>query len=57
MVSNKLLEDEGVLGDVNISSFQLYFLPLENDVLSLELEDSFCDLYLVSTAPYGLLVF
>ena len=48
LVSNKILEDEGVLGDVNVSEFSLYFLPLENDVLSLELEDSFTDLYLVS---------
>ena len=47
LVSNKVLEDEGVLGDVNVSDFSLYFLPLENDVLSLELEDSFTDLYLV----------
>lgn len=47
LVSNKILEEEGVLGDVNVSEFSLYFLPLENDVLSLELEDSFTNLYLV----------
>ena len=48
LVSNKILEDEGVLGDVNVSEFPIYFLPLEDDVLSLELEDAFLELYLVS---------
>jgi hypothetical protein len=47
LVSNKILEDEGVLGDVSVSELPLYFLGLESDVLSLELEDSFSDLYLV----------
>ncbi|KAF7510907.1 hypothetical protein GJ744_005737 [Endocarpon pusillum] len=46
LVSNKILEDEGVLGDVNVSEFPMYFLPLEDDVLSLELEDAFMELYL-----------
>ncbi|TDZ26930.1 Vacuolar protein sorting-associated protein 33A [Colletotrichum orbiculare MAFF 240422] len=45
-VSDKLLEEAGVLGDVNISELPLYFFPLEKDVLSLELDDSFRDLYL-----------
>ncbi|GIJ89026.1 hypothetical protein Asppvi_007954 [Aspergillus pseudoviridinutans] len=45
-VSNKILEDEGIIGDVNITEFPLYFVPLEQDVLSLELDDSFGDLYL-----------
>lgn len=46
LVSDKILEEAGVLGDINISEFPLYFIPLEKDVLSLELEDSFADLYL-----------
>jgi hypothetical protein len=46
LVSEKILEEAGVLGDASISEFPLYFLPLEKDVLSLELEDSFTDLYL-----------
>ncbi|KAH1490464.1 hypothetical protein LV164_001622 [Aspergillus fumigatus] len=45
-VSNKILEDAGIIGDVNIFEFPLYFVPLEQDVLSLELDDSFGDLYL-----------
>ncbi|KAI0593369.1 vacuolar protein sorting 33A-like protein [Biscogniauxia sp. FL1348] len=46
LVSDKLLEEAGVLGDVNISELPLYFFPLERDVLSLELDDSFRDLFL-----------
>ena len=42
-----MLEDAGVLGDVSVEAFPLYFIPLEQDVLSLELIDSFGDLYLV----------
>ncbi|PKX99182.1 Sec1 family protein [Aspergillus novofumigatus IBT 16806] len=45
-VSNKVLEDAGIIGDVNIAELPLYFVPLEQDVLSLELDDSFGDLYL-----------
>ncbi|KAI1090743.1 small conjugating protein ligase-like protein [Rostrohypoxylon terebratum] len=46
LVSDKLLEEAGVLGDVNIAELPLYFFPLERDVLSLELESSFQDLFL-----------
>lgn len=45
-VSDKILEEAGVLGDVTISELPLSFFPLERDVLSLELLDSFEDLYL-----------
>lgn len=48
-MSNKILEDEGVLGDVNVSELPILFLPLEDDMLSLELDGAFNDLYLVST--------
>jgi hypothetical protein len=46
LVSEKILEEAGVLGDTTTSEFPLYFLPLEKDLLSLELRDSFSDLYL-----------
>jgi hypothetical protein len=46
LVSDKILEETGVLGDVNIHELPLYFFPLERDVLSLELDDSFRDLFL-----------
>lgn len=35
-----------MLGDTSIFELPLYFLPLEKDVLSLELDESFGDLYL-----------
>ncbi|KAK5088472.1 Vacuolar protein-sorting-associated protein 33 [Lithohypha guttulata] len=46
LVSNKILEDEGILGDVNIQELQIFFLPLEADLLSLEQSNGFHDLYL-----------
>ncbi|KAM4054812.1 sec1 family protein [Hirsutella rhossiliensis] len=46
LVTDQLLEEAGVLGDVNIAELPLFFFPLEKDVLSLELDDSFRDLYL-----------
>ena len=49
LVSNQILEEDGVLGDVNISELPIYFIPLEKDLLSLQLEDSFGDLFLVSS--------
>ena len=47
LVANKIFEEAGVLGDLSVEEFPLYFLPIDKDVLSLELEDSFADLYLV----------
>lgn len=46
LLSDKILEEAGVLGDTNVAELPLFFFPLENDVLSLELNDSFRDLYL-----------
>ena len=51
-MSNKIFEDAGVLGDLSVQEYPLFFLPLEQDLLSLELEDSFGDLFLVSI-PFG----
>jgi hypothetical protein len=47
LVSNKILEDAGVLGDVNVLELPISFLPLEDDMFSLELDEAFNDLYLV----------
>jgi vacuolar protein sorting-associated protein 33A len=46
LVSDKILEEAGVFGDASIHELPLFFFPLEPDLLSLELEDSFRDLYL-----------
>ena len=46
MVSNLILEEHGVLGEANITELSLHFVPLEADLLSLELEDSFSNLCL-----------
>ncbi|KAE9409193.1 ATP binding protein [Gymnopus androsaceus JB14] len=42
---SRLLEEEGVLGDITISSYNLQFLPVANDVLSLEYESAFKDIW------------
>jgi hypothetical protein len=53
LVCEKIFEDEGILGEITIREFPLYFIPLEHDLLSLELESSFEELYLVrGSAPY-----
>ena len=46
-VSDQLLEEAGVLGEASVSEWPLYFVPLADDVLSLELDDAVEDLYLV----------
>lgn len=47
LVGDQMLEESGVLGDVSVHQCPLYFVPLETDLLSLELQDSFTDIYLV----------
>ncbi|GFZ50066.1 hypothetical protein JCM24511_07819 [Saitozyma sp. JCM 24511] len=42
----KVLEDEGVAGDVNISEYKLEFIPVEDDLLSLEMDDIARDVFL-----------
>lgn len=46
LLSDKVLEEAGVLGDTTVAELPLFFFPLEKDLLSLELDDSFRDLYL-----------
>jgi vacuolar protein sorting-associated protein 33A len=48
LVSDQLFGETGVLGEVNVHEYPLYFMPLAEDLLSLELDDAFTDLYLVS---------
>jgi hypothetical protein len=45
---SRLLEEEGVLGDITISAYNLQFLPIADDVLSLEYESAFKDIWVVS---------
>lgn len=48
LFAQSVLEQAGILGDINVGEFRLFFQPLENDLLSLELDDSFGELYLAS---------
>ncbi|KAG7097107.1 hypothetical protein E1B28_004487 [Marasmius oreades] len=42
---SRLLEEEGVLGDVTISSYNLQLIPLTGDVVSMEYESAFKDIW------------
>ncbi|THV06595.1 Sec1-like protein [Dendrothele bispora CBS 962.96] len=42
---SKLLEEEGVLGDVTISAYNLQFIPIAEDVVSLECESAFKEIW------------
>ncbi|KAF2442171.1 Sec1-like protein [Karstenula rhodostoma CBS 690.94] len=46
LVSDQLLEEAGVLGEASVSEWPLFFVPLADDVLSLEVDDAVTDLYL-----------
>ncbi|KAL0951737.1 hypothetical protein HGRIS_008409 [Hohenbuehelia grisea] len=41
----RVLEEEGVLGDVVISAFNLQFIPLADDVISLECDNAFKEIW------------
>ena len=52
----RILEEEGVLGEVNISSYNLQFIPLAEDVVSLENDNAFKEIWVVCAhiRPAGL---
>ncbi|KAH7922796.1 Sec1-like protein [Leucogyrophana mollusca] len=41
----RILEEEGVLGDVTISSYNLQFIPIAEDVVSLESDNAFKEIW------------
>lgn len=43
----RILEEEGVLGDVTISTYNLQFIPLADDVISLEHDGAFREIWAV----------
>jgi hypothetical protein len=43
----QILEEEGVLGDITIAAYNLQFIPLAEDVISLENESAFKDIWVV----------
>lgn len=44
---SRILEEESVLGDVTISSYNLQFIPIADDVISLEDDNAFKELWVV----------
>lgn len=45
---DRVLEEEGVFGEITISAYKLEFIPLEDDLISLEWEGTFKEIFLVS---------
>ncbi|KAG8815453.1 hypothetical protein FRC17_000706, partial [Serendipita sp. 399] len=43
---SQVLEEEGVLGEITILPYNLQFIPLEDDVISLEHENAFKEIWL-----------
>lgn len=52
-----MLEDLGVSGDVELREYRLEWIVMEDDLLSLELEDVAKDIYLVSIGDSPLSLF
>lgn len=48
---SRILEEEQILGDITISSYNLQFIPIASDVISLENDNAFKELWVVCT-PY-----
>jgi hypothetical protein len=44
---SRILEEEGVLGDVTISAYHLQFIPIAEDVISLEHDNTLRELLVV----------
>jgi hypothetical protein len=57
MVSDQLLEEAGVLGEASVTEWPLFFIPLADDVLSLELDEALSDLYLVRQSSTDIINF
>ncbi|KAG9046525.1 hypothetical protein FS837_004275 [Tulasnella sp. UAMH 9824] len=43
---DRVLEEEGVFGEITISNYKLEFIPLEDDLLSLEWESTYKEIFL-----------
>ena len=46
-LATRILEEEGVLGEITVSSYNLQFIPLEDDVISLEYDTAFKEIWVV----------
>lgn len=48
-VCDKILEEEGVYGRISFIDAPVFFFPLDFDLISLELNDAFTPLFVVTT--------
>jgi len=49
----RILEEEGVLGEVTITPYNLQFIPIADDVISLEADNAFKELWVVSVTWFS----
>jgi vacuolar protein sorting-associated protein 33A len=47
----RILEEEGVLGDVTLAPYNLQFIPVAEDVISLEYGNAFKEIWSVGVHP------
>ena len=47
IICEKVLEEEGVYGEIQVGEYNLDLIPFDSDLLSLELDTSFREFYLV----------
>ena len=56
VICEQVLEDEGILEMIDVSEFQLGFVPIETDLISLEMDDFFKHVYVDNdTSPVQVL--
>jgi hypothetical protein len=53
-LATRILEEEGVLGEITVSSYNLQFIPLEEDVVSLKYDTAFKEIWVVSSLKSAL---
>jgi vacuolar protein sorting-associated protein 33A len=46
LLCDKYLEEEGIYGDVTLGEFHLDIIPFDDDIISLDLHNSFRDIFL-----------
>lgn len=47
MICERVLEEQGVYGNVNVGEFMLDLLPFDDDVVSLELDNGYRECFMV----------
>lgn len=52
LIAERMLEESGIYGDIFVDEFPIDFISLENDLLSMEIPDSFSSLFAVNLISF-----